>query len=325
MKMKLNDLDAPGTTRMTDAELSKKLGHYQKMSVVWLWVAVAGAVSGTISFFVVQDTALKVILVTVLFFGGICCAFLFGGGAQKKLKALMQEQLGDFFRTELEKAFGPDIRTPQMHIDESFMKTLHLLDGEWEECSVENFHEGNHSGVHFSAANVRLDHVYQRGTPRDGYETCTNMVFKGLVLRCAACVSITSPVLATARTEDSPRGVLTGHEVFDRSFCVMADNEQDVARLLTPQFIDFLIEFDRNVEGQLLGLCWKENTFSLVLETDYGFAAVASSVDLRNIDAIRQSYINSLQEMGNVLDMLMTSSALTCAADMATAGGVPCK
>lgn len=79
---------------------------------------------------------------TVLFFGGVCCAVVFGGGAQKKLKALMHEQMGDYFRSEWEKTFGPDIHTPEMRIDEPFMKALYLLDGEWETCSVENFHEG---------------------------------------------------------------------------------------------------------------------------------------------------------------------------------------
>ena len=169
--------------------------------------------------------------------------------------------------------------------------------------------------MHFSAANVRLDHVYQRGTPREGFETCRSMAFKGVVIRCETQVPPSSSVLANARTEDSPRGVLTGNDLFDRSFCVTADNEQDTACLLTPQFIDFLTEFDRDVEGQVLGFYWKENVFSLVLETDYGFAAVASNVDLRDLDAVRRSYINSLQEMGRVLDRLMAGLALTGTAE----------
>lgn len=205
--------------------------------------------------------------------------------------------------------------TPEMRIDKPFMKALYLLDGEWETCSVENFHEGEHGGVHFSAANVRLDHVYQRGTPHEGFETCSSMVFRGLVLRCAARVSAASPVLAAARTVDSPRGILTGHAAFDRSFCVAADSEQDAVRLLTPQTIGFLTAFDRCVEGQLLSLCWRENTFSLALETDYAFAAVAGSVDLRDLDAVRRSYVRSLQEMCCVLDQLKASPALTGAAE----------
>lgn len=286
MDKKRSAFAAPDAGRMTDAELSKRLGGLQRRSAAWLLVGLAGAVSGTVCFFTVQAALLRAILVTVLFFGGVCCAVVFGGGAQKKLKALMHEQLGDFFRSEWEKTFGPDIHTPEMRIDEPFMKALHLLDGEWETCSVENFHEGEYGGVHFSAANVRLDHVYQRGTPHEGFETCSSMVFRGLVLRCAARVSAASPVLAAVRTADSPRGILTGHAAFDRS-----------------------------VEGQLLSLCWRENTFSLALETDYAFAAVAGSVDLRDLDAVRRSYVRSLQEMCCVLDQLKASPALTGAAE----------
>ena len=310
MDKKRSDSAAPDAGRMTDAELSKRLGGLQRRSAVWLLVGLAGAVSGTVCFFAVQEALLRAILVAVLFFGGVCCAVVFGGGAQKKLKALMQEQLGDFFRAQWENAFGPDIHTPELRIDEPFMKMLHLLDGEWETCSIENFHEGDYGGVHFSAANVRLDHVYQRGAPHEGFETCSSMVFRGLVLRCAAHVSAASPVLAAARTAGSPRGVLTGYAAFDRSFCVTADSEQDAARLLTAQMIDFFTAFDRSVEGQLLSLCWRENTFSLALETDYAFASVAGSVDLRDLDAVRRSYVRSLQEMCRVLELLRASPAL---------------
>ena len=104
-----------------------------------------------------NDDALKAILTGVLFFGGVCCAVFLGGSAQKKLQTLMQEQFGDFFRTEWEKAFGPNMHTPEMCVDEPFLRTFHLLDDQWEECTVENFHEGDYRGVHFSAANVRPD------------------------------------------------------------------------------------------------------------------------------------------------------------------------
>lgn len=98
MHKKRSAFAAPDAGRMTDAELSKRLGGLQRRSAAWLLVGLAGAVSGTVCFFAVQDALLRAILVTVLFFGGVCCAVVFGGGAQKKLKALMHEQLGDFFR-----------------------------------------------------------------------------------------------------------------------------------------------------------------------------------------------------------------------------------
>lgn len=62
----------------------------------------------------------------------------------------MQEQFGDFFRTEWEKAFGRICTHRKCAVDEPFLRTFHLLDGQWEECTVENFHEGDYRGVHFS-------------------------------------------------------------------------------------------------------------------------------------------------------------------------------
>lgn len=95
-----------------DAELSRQLGRYQKQARTWLRVGLISIAGGVISFFTVHHTALKAILVTVLFFGGICCVLFLNGSAQKKIKRLMQEQMGMFFQAELEKAFGPDLHTP---------------------------------------------------------------------------------------------------------------------------------------------------------------------------------------------------------------------
>ena len=242
--------------KMSEAELSKKLGQYQKQARIWTIIGLVGVLGGVISFFAVDDMALKSILTAVLFFGGVCAALLLGGGAQKKLKALMQEQMGDFFRAELENAFGPDMNTAQMLIDEKLVRSLRLLDGQWEEIETENFHEGEHNGAHFSAANVRLNHVYERGAPQDGLETCRDMVFKGIVLRLEMRYPAAESVLVGARTENSPCGIATGNEEFDRCFCV------------------------------------------------------ASSVDLRDLDALRRSYVSSLQEMGRIIDLLAENSEL---------------
>ena len=296
--------------KMSEAELSKKLGQYQKQARIWTIIGLIGVLGGVISFFAVEDMVLKSILTAVLFFGGVCAALLIGGGAQKKLKALMQDQMGDFFRAELERTFGPDMHTEQMRIDKKLVRSLGLFDNQWEEIETESFHEGEHHGVHFSAANVRLNHVYERGAPQDGLETCRDMVFKGIVLRLEMNASAAGSVLACARTEDSPRGIATGSEEFDRCFCVTSENEQEALSLLTSQFTDRILEFCRNAEGQLPGFCLSGNMLTLAIETDYAFAGVASSVDLRDLDALRRSYISSLQEMGRIIDLLTESSEL---------------
>ena len=113
-----------------------------------------------------------------------------------------------------------------------------------------------------------------------------------------------------ARTKSSPRGVMTGDELFDRCFCVTAEREQDARALLTSQFTAWLSELAQRVEGRLSAFCWKGRVFSLAIEMDYGFAAVASNVDMRDLDAVRRSYCNSLREMEKTLDLLLENKTL---------------
>lgn len=296
--------------KMSKVELSEKLGRYQKQARIWLIVGLLGIAGGLISAVAVQDAALKMILVAALFGGGLCCVLFLSSSAQKKLKVLMREQLGGLFQAELEKSFGPDLHTPEMSIDQVFLKTLHVLDGQWEECAVENFYEGNYSSIHFSAANVRLDHVYERGNIRDGLGTWQDMVFKGVVLRCETHISVSSMVRANVRTEDSPLGIVTDNETFNRRFCVTAETEQNARALLTPQFMELIAAFQQRLEGQILCFCWEGNVFSLVIEADYGFASIASNVDMSDLDAVRHSYRNSLKEMETLLDLLMKNTVL---------------
>ena len=71
--------------KMTDAELSKKLGHYQAMSVIWFWVGVVGAVSGAIFYFVLQNKALNRSLWQCCFLAAFFCAYFFQRwGTEKK-------------------------------------------------------------------------------------------------------------------------------------------------------------------------------------------------------------------------------------------------
>ncbi len=88
MGKNMRGADILSAERMSDAELSKKLGHYQRLARVWMYAGLFGVLGGVVSFFAVQDALLKAILVAVLFFGGICCVIFLSGGAQKKLKVL---------------------------------------------------------------------------------------------------------------------------------------------------------------------------------------------------------------------------------------------
>lgn len=310
MKKKANGVYNADTGKMTDAELAEKLGHYQRASLIWSLIGMVGVVSGTVSFFAVQNAVLKTILVAVLLFGGICCVLFPGGNARKKLKALMQEQMNDFFREELEKAFGTEIHIPELCIDEPFVKMLELGEGKWEECKAEGFYEGIYHGVKFSAANIRLDHVYKKSIPHEGHETCIKQVFKGIVLRCKTRIDASLPVRAAARTERSPRGVATENETFDRNFCISAETATDVSCLFTQKFFELPEKLEQCADGHVCAFQWEKDTFSLAMETDFEFASVAGNIDFSDLDAVRRSYTESLWKTEKLLDILLENTEL---------------
>lgn len=185
--MKKDKKEQTVTEKMTDAELSKRLGGYQRVEffcMLAVIVSVLGCVAAALFF--------QKLLLAAGLFGLAAAGILLGSGTQKKKKALMQEQLGDFFRAEYEKFFGPELCTEELCIDRTFLEKLHLLE---EQC-----------------ANGKLVNQYQ-------YQ-----------------------------------------------------------------------------EGKIL---------SLALETDYDFAAVPGNVDLRDIEAVRQSYAASLRKMEQLLGFLV--------------------
>lgn len=189
MGKKHNDFDTVGAERMTDAELSKKLGGYQRTESISISLGVLLVIAGCISMFIQHDP----ILVCALAFPGVALFLLVAKPAQTKKKALMQQQLGSFFRTELTKAFGPEPEPATLPIDWAYLAAAKLSAVDFTECTVTDFHEGEHKGLRFSAANVELRRTVEEksGPDNDNWMTRTETLFCGIVVRCKDICSLT--------------------------------------------------------------------------------------------------------------------------------------
>ena len=156
---------------MTDAELSKKLGHYQRTESISISLGVILVITACISMFIQRDP----MLVCALAFPGVALFLLVAKPAQTKKKALMQQQLGGFFRTELTKAFGPEPRPATLPIDWAYLEAAKLSAVSFTECTGTDFHEGEHKGLRFSAANVELRRTVEEksGPDNDNWMTRT--------------------------------------------------------------------------------------------------------------------------------------------------------
>ena len=302
------------TEKLTDAQLSKKLGSCQKAESIGMLLGILCVVSGCILMFVKRD----IILICVLVFVGVALFLLVAKPAQTKKKALLQQQLGGYFRAELTKAFGPEPEPATLPIDWAYLESAKLTAVPWTECSIYAFHEGECAGLRFSAANVELRRTVEEksGPDNDNWMTRTETLFRGIVVRCK---DICDPALDIALNDlfqERKKDDITDPAAFRKYFAAHTADGREVNDLVTPQLRDLVQKLEASSgSAKLCGLILRDGEMTLALNTRYVFAGVPEELDLRDIDGIRKWFTASLTGMGNLLDLITESPALMGAAE----------
>ena len=294
---------------MTDAELSKKLGRFQLLESIGILGGVFCIAAACILAFVLYD----VVILSILSFLGAAFFLLMALPAQKRKKALLNEQLGGYFRAELTRFFGTEPKVPELPINESSLKRSELICLDWTKCSVEDSHEGIHNSLHFSAGNVELSRtVEERTGPReDDWMTRSETLFRGLVLRCKNICDPALQITINDRFQKRKGDDITDPAVFQQYFAAHSAGGRRADELVTPALRDLVQKLEVTARGRMYGLSFKGGSLALALETKYVFANIPASHDLRDIEGIRRWFTVSLTGMKNLLDLLQNSPALT--------------
>ena len=297
------------TEKLTDAQLSKKLGSCQKAESIGMLLGILCVVSGCILMFVKRD----IILICVLVFVGVALFLLVAKPAQTKKKALLQ-QLGGYFRAELTRMFGVEPAAPALPIDWAYLKATKLSAVDFTECTVTDFHEGEHKGLRFSAANVELRRTVEEksGPDNDNWMTRTETLFRGIVVRCK---DICDPALDIALNDmfrERKKDDITDPAAFRKHFAAHTADGREADDQVTPQLCDLVQKLEASsASAKLCGLVLRGGDLTLALNTRYVFADVPEELDLRDIDGIRKWYTASLTGMERLLTLLRESPALS--------------
>ena len=289
--------------KMSDAELSKRLGAYQTIerigTVLGLILIAAGGIIALVQH--------NLWVFAGLFFAGVIVLVIISFVVNTKKNVLLNLQLGDFFHAELQSAFGPGTAEPTMPISEKYLRVAELIDQCWESSNVSNFVEGEHAAIRFSVANVTLDHLVEErsGADNDNWMTKTVTVFKGVVVRCADICDANFDISITDRYQEAPtKGDVSDPAVFAGRFKVRTSDGREAAALITPEMRTLCSELEKAVGGKLCGLKLKDGAAAVALNTSYQFSNVPPNTDLRNIDGIRKAYVGSIETMKALLDIL---------------------
>lgn len=152
----MNRESTAAAEKLSDEALSRQLGRCQRVEAIFMLLCIVSVIACVLVLWVWQKKLLACALLAVGAAGG-----LIAGAAQRQRRALLDAQLGDFYRAELDRAFGPEGRSPELRIDEAWLRESRLVDRLWEKCELRCFREGMYRGMRFSAANVILRHSYE--------------------------------------------------------------------------------------------------------------------------------------------------------------------
>ena len=314
MKTKKDKFEPVGVERMTDAELSKQLGSYQRTESIGMLLGVLLVIAGCIMMFVYRNIA----VICILVFAGVALFLLVAKPAQTKKKALMQQQLGGFFRTELTKAFGPEPEPATLPIDRAYLAAAKLSAVPFTECTLTDFHEGEHKGRRFSAANVELRRTVEEksGPDNDNWMTRTETLFHGIVVRCKDICDPALDIALNDMFQERKKDDITAPAAFRKHFAAHTADGREADDQVTPQLRNLVQKLEASSRSaKLCGLILRDDDLALALNTRYVFAGVPEELDLRDIDGIRKWFTASLTGMGNLLDLITESPALTGAAE----------
>lgn len=289
--------------KMSDAELSRRLGAYQVIERIGMIIGLILIMAGGIIALVQHNLW----IFAGLFFAGVIVLVIISFIVNTKKNVLLNLQLGDFFHSELQSAFGPGTAEPAMLISEKYLKDAELIDQCWEGSDITNFFEGEHNSARFSVANVTLDHLVEErsGPDNDNWMTKTVTVFSGVIIRCADMCDSNLDMSITDRYQESPpKGDVSDPAVFAERFKVRTSDGREAAALVTPEMRTLCSELEKAVDGKLCGLKLKDGEAAAALHTKYQFANVPPNTDLRNIDGIRKAYVESIETIKTLLDIL---------------------
>ena len=298
------------TETLTDAQLSKKLGSCQKAESIGMLLGILCVVSGCILMFVKRD----IILICVLVFVGVALFLLVAKPAQTKKKALLQQQMGGYFRAELTRVFGIEPATPSLPIDWAYLEAAKLTAVPWTECSINAFHEGECAGLRFSAANVELRRTVEEksGPDNDNWMTRTETLFRGIVVRCKDICDPALDIALNDMFQERKKDDITDPAAFRKHFAAHTADGREADDQVTPQLRDLVQKLEESSSSaKLCGLILRGGDLTLALNTRYVFADVPDELDLRDIDGIRKWYTASLTGMERLLTLLRESPALS--------------
>lgn len=287
--------------KLSEAQALEKIARYEKNETRMIYTGVYGliiGVPGLLISLIIESGLLSLIFGVIFFVGGLCLALK--DHMRNKAEALVDVQLQDFYKEELERFFGSCQSTNEMDINKPLIDELRPVTEYWNEYSKWRFYEGNYHDTRFSVENVHLKEVINEG---ENGET-VNSRFKGIVMRCKnICAPATD--IALCRFGKDHRSDLNDPDAFRQVFSARTADGQSADNLVTPQLRELIQKIESfNAKYTMTAMMIRNGEVILAIK-GYCFGdSLSGEESLQDFDRIRSHFTDSLLPLCKLIDIL---------------------
>ena len=275
----------------------------QGIKNVLVTLAVVCALVLVIVCFVNAESKMAVLMVAGLV--GLCVCILAHERAKQKFLDAYKNQ---FLKGVLEKEFE-DLRVDfERGFSEREIEEGHLLNL-YERFDSDDYIAGKYCGIPFECSDVKIEDVV-----RSGKTTTVVTRFQGMYLKVKLKKQFSGWMVVREREfldNGNPRGLFSDmpslekiqveDEKFNQTFSIYASDGQEAFYLLTPSFMERMLEMERKYEGRCLFGFWnKELHIAVDSREDHFDASLFEAVDKRKV----QTHLNDIEMIKGWIELV---------------------
>ena len=219
---------------------------------------------------------------------------------RNKAESLVDDQLKDFYKEELERFFGPLRRTDEMDINNTLINELRPVTEHWDKCSMWCLYEENYHDTHFSVVNMHLDEVKRDGDHSDVITT----KFMGAVMRCKDICPHTTDI-ALCRSGTDHHSDLNDPDVFRQVFSARTADGRPASHLVTPELREMIQKIESfSMRYTMTAMMIRNGEVIMAIRMYYFGDGYSGEKSLQNFDRIRSNFTDSLLTLCKLIDIL---------------------
>ena len=199
-----------------------------------------------------------------------------------------------------------------------FMKKPYIVDSGlihgWDECGGSDYLRGKYKGYNILFSDTTLYRVTETTDSDGDRSTIRDRIFVGqwMVIRHDRHVStplrLRDKAIFKTGARIAPNDIVTDNAAFNTRFQIESDGGQGAHLVLTPQFMDFLLNAEAKTKGYLL-ICFEGSSVHIGIHNNSN-AFEPTGRQLRDIESLRRAHRADIKYLTDILDELMRNEFL---------------